>query len=320
MVSPLRQAPSGVAAAITITLWAAAFPAITLALRDMSPIPLAATRFAAAACPFLAWLLIRRPALPTGAEWIRVIVCGALGIAAYNILLNTGQTSVSPGAASFMIASQPVFAAGLSHLLGEAPLGKRGWIGTAICLAGVGFVAARQPGGFSVRGAGFLVILAAACSGAYFVLQRPLVVRYGPGVCAALTITTGAVLLAPWAPEGVVELAAAPRALGAVLFLALGSGVAGYLAWMRALQGLGAARAANLLFLMAPLATVLAIPMTHRTPNAAMIVGGGVALIGVAIVNHRASPASDQGAPLSTPISNGRRRRPSRAQGSPARR
>jgi drug/metabolite transporter (DMT)-like permease len=230
-----------------------------------------------------------------------VVVCGALGIAAYNILLNTGQTSVSPGAASFMIASQPVFAAGLSHLLGDAPLGRRGWIGTAVCVAGVGFVAAQQPGGLSVRGHGFLVILAAACSGSYFVLQRPLVARYGPGVCAALTITTGAVLLAPWAPSGAAELAAAPRALGAVLFLALGSGVLGYLAWMRALDGLGAARAANLLFLMAPLATLMAIPMTHRSPNAATIVGGVVAMIGVAIVNRRARLTSRPAPPSSAP-------------------
>jgi drug/metabolite transporter (DMT)-like permease len=290
-LSSLRQAPAGVAAAITILLWAAAFPAITLALRDLSPIPLGATRYAIAACPFLVWLAVRRPALPTGAEWVRVIACGALGIAVYNILLNTGQRSVSPGAASFLIASQPVFAAGLSHLLREAPLGRRGWVGTGICLAGVGFVAAQQPGGLSVGAPGCLVILAAACSGSYFVLQRPLVARYGAGVCAALTIITGAVLLAPWLPSGVAELAAAPRALGPVLFLALGSGVVGYVAWMSALHGLGAARAANLLFLTAPLATLLAVPLTHRAPNAATIVGGVGALIGVAIVNRRAGPA-----------------------------
>jgi drug/metabolite transporter (DMT)-like permease len=287
--SAFRNTPAGVAAATTIVVWSAAFPAIAVALRDVSPISLAATRFAIAAGPFVVWLAIRRPMLPQGADWIRVILCGFLGIAAYNVLLNTGQTSVSPGAASFMIASQPVFAAGLSHLLRDAPLGRKGWLGTAVCLTGVGVVAAHQPGELTLRGPGILVLLAAACSGSYFVLQRPLVARYGAATCAALTITNGALLLSPWLSGGVSQLVSAPRAIGPVLFLALGSGVIGYIAWMRALEGFGAARAANLLFLMAPLATLLAIPITRHMPNAATIVGGAIALAGVAIVNRGAS-------------------------------
>ena len=273
------------AAVATIVLWASAFPFITLGLQGTGPIELAAMRFAAAGLVMAVILVAIRTRLPSRADIWRILACGALGIALYNILLNSGQRSVSPGAAAFLIAIQPIFTAILAErFLGER-FGLAGWIGTAISLAGAALVAAGQPGGLSFGSGAMLVLLAAVCSGSYFALQRPLVARYGALRSAAMTLITGGVLLSPWLPAGIADAAAHPQTALVALYLALGPGVAGYLFWMVMLDRFGAARAANFLYLVPPVVTAMSIPLTGHRPDLAILAGGAVAIAGVAMVN-----------------------------------
>ena len=106
-------------------------------------------------------------------------LCALLGIALYNVLLNTGQRSVPPGAASFIIATQPIFAAALSATLGHERLTLATLSGSAVSLLGVAIISLGQFGSWRMGHGAVFVVAAAACSGSYFVLQRPLVQRYG---------------------------------------------------------------------------------------------------------------------------------------------
>lgn len=133
----------------TISTWAASFPAIGYALREIDPLPLASLRFALAALFALAWLLWRRPCGFSGRDFGRVALCGVLGIAAYNILLNSGQAEVSAGAASFIVNTQPLFMALLAVVfLGEV-FARWSWLGAMVGFAGVAVIAWGQPGGFT---------------------------------------------------------------------------------------------------------------------------------------------------------------------------
>jgi drug/metabolite transporter (DMT)-like permease len=225
----------------------------------------------------------------------RIAASSLLGIALYNVLINTGQRTVSPGAASFIIATQAVFTAALSHLLGQEKVGAFAVAGTALSLVGVGVISLGQATAAQFGTGTLLLLVAAACSGASFVLQRPLTVKYGGATSASWTLVAGALLLAPWLPRGIEQTARSPEAIAAVAFLAVGSGVLGYACWLTALAGLGAARAANLLFLMAPVALILGIPISGHMPELSTILGGAAALAGVAIVNrsYRRAPATN---------------------------
>ncbi len=282
------------AAFVTIAFWAGSFPAIAIGVRHVDAVGLAAVRFALAAAVMGLWLAWRGEQLRTGADFARVVACGLIGIALYNVLLNTGQRTVSPGAASFIIATQPVFAAAFASLLGAEAFGLRALSGTALCLIGVGVISFGQGQELHLGGGAPLILAAAVCSGGYFVLQRSLAMSYGAITSASWTIVVGALLLVPWLPIGLKQVATSHEAMVATAFLALGAGVIGYTCWMKALAGLGAARATNLLFLMAPLATVLSIPATGHIPEFSTILGGTMALAGVAIVNrtYRREPAT----------------------------
>jgi drug/metabolite transporter (DMT)-like permease len=279
-----------VAVLVTVVAWASAFPLIRIALRGLDPLPLAASRFWLAGAIATAWLIAARPARPSSRDAGVFLLCGLAGIAFYNAFLNTGQRSVSPGAASFLVNTGPIMTAVLATLFLKERFGGVAWIGSGIAFAGVAIIAAGQPGGLRLGAGASLVLMAAACQATYFTLQRPLVPRYGALACTAYTIIAGALLLTPWLPKALHSLAVAGPSsptTNAVLALTILPSILGYAAWTYALGVLGAARAANFLYLVPPVATVIAYLLTAEIPGWATLFGGLLAITGVAIVNLR---------------------------------
>lgn len=272
----------------TLLLWSAAFPAIGIALEGFDAIPLAALRFAMAALALHAVLWRSQACWQwlTVPDALRFLLCGAIGIALYNMLLNSGQRSVSPGAASFIVNAQPLVAA----LLGCWWLGERfapqAWVGSLVGIAGIALIGQAQPGGLQWGEGSSLVAMAAICSGSFFVMQRPLVARHGALRSATFSVTAGALLLSPWLPKALAQWPTATTAsAAAVVFLGLGPAALGYVCWMRALDHFGAARATHFLYLMAPLATAMDWAWSGRLPSAGMAVGGAAVVAGVALVH-----------------------------------
>ena len=280
---------SGLSAAlVTVLLWASAFPMIRVALRDFSPIPLAAMRFSIAAALLFAWAATSGFRLPTRNHLGRFALCGGIGIAFYNVLLNSGQQTVSAGAASFIVNAVPVITAVLAVMF----LGERfrvwAWIGTAVSLAGIALIAAGQPGGLSFGAGAMLILGAAACQAIFFVLQRPLIAAYGAKLCAAIVVGVGAACLAPWLPTAIAQAQKATwPGLAAVAYLGVFPAAVGYATWGIAQANFGASRAANFLYLVPPTATGLAILIACEFPTLSTIIGGVLAVAGVVLVNTK---------------------------------
>jgi drug/metabolite transporter (DMT)-like permease len=284
MSKPVPLAAFG-CVALTVLLWASAFPSIRAALTAFGPAELAALRFAVASVALGLYLAWARPSLPGRGDWARLLAAGGLGIAAYNLLLNSGSRLVDAGTASFVVNTAPVFTA----LLGAALLGERlravGWFGIGLSFVGVAMIAlGRGEMGF---GAGALLVLAAAlCQAAQFVLQKPLLARHGALPVTACLIWAGTALLLPFLPGALEAAASAPtQALGAVIFLGLGPAALAYVAWSYALARLPVSRAASFLYLVPPIATGLAWAWLGEAPGAEALIGGAVALVGVILVN-----------------------------------
>lgn len=276
------------AVAVTVAVWAAAFPAIKFALAGLEPLPLASVRFAMAAGLAAAWLLWRRPPRMPPADLALCALCGILGAGGYAVFLNLGQTTVSAGAASFLVKTESLWMALLGVLALREAFNGWAWAGTMLGFAGVGIIASAQPGGIALGAGAVFVLAAAACSAVGFVLQRRLVRTYGAMQVAAVMFLAAAAALSPWLPEAVAEMAAAsPAVRGWVVFLGILPTTVGLLCWTYALGHFGAARAGNFLYLVAPLATLLAWALSGETPAAATIAGGSLVLAGVMLVNTR---------------------------------
>lgn len=292
--------PAGAAAfacvALTVILWASAFPAIRAALVAFSPAELAALRFAFASVALGLYFAVARPVLPGRADLPRILAAGGLGIAAYNLLLNTGSRTVDAGTASFVVNTAPIFTA----LLGAAMLGERlrplGWAGIGLSFVGVALIAVgRGDMGF---GTGALLVLAAAvCQAAQFVLQKPLLAHHGALPVTACVLWAGTAMLLPFLPGALGAAQEAPaHALAAVLFLGLGPAALAYVAWSYALARMPVSRAASFLYLVPPVATLLAWLWLDEAPGWHALIGGSVALAGVIVVNTlgRVAPAKKE--------------------------
>lgn len=266
-------------------LWASAFPAIRAGLEDFSPGSLVLVRFAVASAA-TALLAVRRGLrLPMRSDLGAVLVIGLLGFTAYNLALNQGERTVTAGSAALIVNTVPA----LTALLAAAFLGERlprsAWLGIAISFAGVAVITAGEGEGIAADPAALFVLLAAASQASFFVLQKPYLGRYGALELTIWAIWAGTLPLLVFTPTAVSELrGASAEAVVAAAWLGLFPGVIAYSTWAFALARVDASRLTALLYLV-PVATIaIAFLWLNEVPSVLAVLGGGVVLIGVALV------------------------------------
>lgn len=274
------------AAAVTVILWASAFPAIEVAVPRLGPSGLAVARLAVAslALALVAPRLgVRRPRardLPLSA------LCGVCGMTGYQLLLNAGERVVPAGTASLLVATSPVYASLLAvAFLGERT-GRHRWIGSGIALAGTAIIAASHGLGF---GAAALVVLAAALLQAIFhTAQKPLLGRYTSFEVTAYAMWAGTVFVLPWTPSLLRALPhAGPGAIGSAVFLGLAPSAIGFVTWAYALAHGDVGRVTLSLYLVPATAIGISAVWLGQLPSLLELAGGGVALAGVIVAGRR---------------------------------
>ncbi len=279
---------TAVAVIVTILAWASAFPAIRAGLQVFGPIELGALRFAVAAVPAALFLGVTRPAWPTFSDFLRLVVGGVLFVGLYTALLNMGEMTVSAGAASFIINTNPIMTAGLAMLVLGERFSARAWLGTALSFAGIGLIALSEGEGMRLDTGALLILGAALCTSVTTVVQKPLFARHKPLTVSAWNMVLGALVLAPWLPNGAAQFTAASwSGIQAVIYLGLVPSLIAYGTWAIALSRLPASRASNFMYCVPPVATLLGFLWLGEVPTMLGAVGGLMVLVGVAVVNWR---------------------------------
>ena len=277
------------AAALVVVLWASAFAAIRAALEGFTATELSVLRLAvaslalAAAVPFMR---IRRPAMR---DLPAIVAAGATGMTAYQLLLNSGERTVTAGTASLLVSTGPIFVALLAALtLGER-LNRRERLGLAVAFAGALVIALGQGGGLTLSTGALIVLAAAVSQAAFFVIQKPLLTRYSAFEVTAYAMWAGTLLILPLGggvPHAVAHAGAEP--LIAVALLALGASAVGFFAWAFASARLPISRLSASLYAVPVVAILVALLWLGELPSAASIAGGAIALAGVALTTRPA--------------------------------
>ena len=273
---------------LTIFVWASAFAGIRAGLEAYGPGQVALLR-----------LLVASGALAIYAAWVRmgmpevrdlpvIALSGFLAFAVYHIALNYGELTVGSGPAAIRVNTAPIFTA----LLATAFLGERlrlwGWVGMLISFFGAALIGLGEGGDLRLAPGTFVILVSAVAVSVYIVVQRPYLRKYGPLAFTTYAVWAGTLftlIFLPGLPEAVRE--APIETTLAVVYLGLFPTAVAYVTYAYALSRLPAARGASFLYLIAPVAFVIAWLWLGEVPTLLSAVGGVIVLAGVVIVNSR---------------------------------
>jgi drug/metabolite transporter (DMT)-like permease len=159
-------------------------------------------------------------------------------------------------------------------------------VGFVIGLLGASLVSVGEGKRFGLDSGALLVLLAAICVSVYFVLQKPYLEKYGALPFTTYAIWVGTLVSLVFFPDLVAQAGAAPAgALLSMLYLGVFPTALGYVTYAYAFSRLPASRAVSFLYLIPVMAYLIAWIWLGEVPAPLSVVGGGIALSGVAIVN-----------------------------------
>ncbi len=289
---PAPSPTGAVIAAVLVTMaaWASAFVAIRAVRDSFDPGPLALGRLTVGAVALGAAVLLRRAWVrPTRREWLLVLMCGVAWFAVYNVAQNAAEQRLDAGTAAMLISVGPILIALLAGaVLGE---GFPRWllIGAGVAFTGAVLIAAATTHAATADLAGVLLCALAAATWAVGVMaQKPALRRLPALQVTFLACTVGALACLPFAGQLVhnVDGASGGRVAG-VVYLGLVPTAVAFGTWAYALSRMDAGRLGVTAYLVSPLTILVAWPVLGEAPPALALVGGLLALGGVALTRRR---------------------------------
>lgn len=271
-----------------VGLWSGGFTAIKLCLPHAEPMTIQVLRYATVVAILLPLWLMLRPARPNRATLLHLVRMGLLVQFAYFAAMNLAMAhGMGAGTIALLIGLQPVLVALLAPaVVGDPPLGARGWLGLLLGMLGAAMVLA-SGNGLSASGwlgLGFAMLALGVMTGGALLERKS--GRSTHPVTANL-VMCGVALLASLPVAWLTETMVVEWAPG--LFLGLA-----YLVFVNSLISLTilftmlrhgeAARASSVFFLVPPLAAFIAWLVLGDEMAWLAIAGTAVAVAGVALV------------------------------------
>ncbi|MBC8055272.1 MAG: DMT family transporter [Rhizobiales bacterium] len=304
--SPARAAPDRArqalwAAIAMVAVWGTNFSVQKAVFTALTPGGFLFARYLmmpVAAAALLLWRNgMRWPRVPRADLWalLKLGLAGHLlhvGLVTYGIHWSTAFSS------SLILACGPVFTLLILRWQGVEELTRGQVAGVAVACAGVlVFLSDKLIGGHWQASGGDLTLLVAASFFSYYTVSaKPLIERHGGvTVMTYATLLGSAPVVALSLPAGLaVDWGAVSPAIWAGLcYAVLISAFLGWLVWGWVNAVRGVARSAPLMYLMPPVAGLVAWALTGERYTGAKLAGAALTLAGVAVAQYASTRPND---------------------------
>jgi len=272
--------------------WSGVFPAVNIVLRSMGLFTSVFLRFWWAAVILLLLLRWREHRLPrvSPRESVLVVGLGLLGITLYNSLFSYGLSLVEASRAALIVPTNPAFTALFAALLLGERLGPARAAGVLLSVLGALWVLCR--GSFetisSLRfGAGEAVLVACIFMwSAYTLLGRVALSSFSPLALTAYVMAAGSLPLAVPAWFEYESLARVTwQGWTALAYLVVFGTVLPFLWFYEGVKTLGAARAAQFINLVPPIAVAESVFFLGESLTPGLLAGMALVVAGLYLTN-----------------------------------
>jgi drug/metabolite transporter (DMT)-like permease len=271
-------------------IWGGSFVFMRLGANEFGPVALSGLRVGLAALVLLPLLMLRGQTQVLRTHWRPIALVGLANSALPFALFALAALAINAGLSAVLNATAPLWTALLAWLwLGERPTRDK-LLGLVIGFIGVAGLAwgkaSFKPGEHGVSAA----LAIAACLGAAlcygfaanFSKKRlvgvaPLASATGSQLCAALALALPTLYFWP------ATMPSTGAWASVVALAVLCTGVA-YILYFRLIERLGASRAITVTFLIPLFGSLWGALFLHEPVTGAMVLGGGVVLLGTALV------------------------------------
>ena len=283
---------------LCIIVWAMAFPFIKISLEGgLSFINLTIMRFLVVCITFLILLFLKNNLFSKlqKKDILPIFLLGFFGVIVYHLGLNYGEQLVSPGAASLIIATIPIFVVILAILFLKERIGIVKIIGIILGLSGVVIISiwGRENTTLDFRYllAAFAILMAAIMGSVYTIAGKKLLTRYNALSLTVYAMLLGSIGLLPFVLfssnlfQQISNMSL--TVWGAVIFLGLFSTVIGYIIWYIALEIKAASDISVYLYAIPVLSTIISYFLFEDQITYFFIIGGILVILGLALVNKK---------------------------------
>jgi drug/metabolite transporter (DMT)-like permease len=280
---------------VCVIVWALAFPFINISLEDLSFINLTIMRFFVVCIIFIFLLLLypKRISKLHKKDILPIFFLGFFGVMVYHFGLNYGQELISPGAASLIIATIPVFIIILALIFLKERIGLRKLFGIIIALSGVVIISVwgTQEATIEIEYIfAALAVLFAAMMGAFYTIGgKKLLERYDGLSLTVYAMLLGSIGLIPFLSKSLIDEVAAmsTNTWLAVIFLGACSTIVGYVIWYVALEMKTASEISVYLYAVPVISTIVSYFMLGYKITELFVLGGLFVIAGLIIVNMK---------------------------------
>ena len=286
---------ASIKAFFAVVVWGASFVAIKVALKYISPVALVWIRFSVGVIILGAAVLIRRQfALPQRKDWLYFALLGFLGITFHQWLQSTGLVTSQATTTGWIVASMPIFIAILGWLVLKEKLTWLQALGIILAAFGVllvithGNLKSMVSGEFGSPG-DFLILLSAPNWAVFTILSRRGLKIYPAALMMFYVMAFGwlfssGLFLAGRGWETIHGLAI--DGWLAIAFLGIFCSGLAYIFWYDALKALPVAQVGTFLYIEPVVTVIVAAVVLYEKVTLATLLGGGLILLGVWLVNR----------------------------------
>lgn len=276
----------GIAIVATLIFWASTFAGIKVGLTAYNPGHLVLLRFLTASVVLLLYAFLVRMPFPDKKDIPILLLLGFIGITVYNLSLTYGEIKVAAGSASLLIASAPIFTAILAKFILKEDISIWGWVGILISFLGISLIVRGEGGAVSFEPAAFLILLSAICISTFFVFQKPLLKKYSALQFTAYVIWSGTLFQLVFIGGLLQNIKEAPfGATITIVYMGIFPAALAYVTWAYALSRAPVSVMGSYLNISPVIAMLIAWIWLGEIPTRLTLIGGSLALIGVALVN-----------------------------------